>query len=1058
MNTTSEPVINLSNSKTHLAIANQALRSKDYLVALESYLKVFSEHPKIFKSLAINVYYIQRQVLNRQNGLLKAPVAICSWQLFIKKNRNRAFTLANLYRAHHHHDVQIINCINPTNEQRQTIVEGVQINTFQLRTPDHALNQAIFYVLNNPYQIVHLTSINLPNLLLGVLYKLIWNAGVIADMTNRTHLDLGNLSTIAYKLDSITVTDATLQSRFGGWVLEDVADLSYLPLVDKLKYIRTEALYNLIEMQFESVHQIMQAIESEPKDSILFSTEPVSSVSNDAQENEREADFVKVFKDEIAYIKNLGYLNLDVTDTVHYLFDQNKHKYFLRNLFSAGLGRKPHEHEANHYENLLETKKKTRLDIAKIVFEGAESLRYIKQIENTFFTKQKFDLPKLGDIQPDDIELPLHVKPVISILIPVYSKVEFTLACLKSIAQNLPKISFEIIVLDDRSPDDSVKVLQKVKNIQVIINPKNLGFTKSCNYGAKYAKGEYIYFLNNDVKVHPNWLDMLYQTFELFPGTAIVGSKLVYPDGSLQEAGGIIWQDGSAWNFGRNQRPDLPVFNYAREVDYVSGASLMIPKKIFDEIGGFNEIYAPAYCEDSDLALHARSMGYRVIYQPLSVITHFEGVSSGTDTGSGIKSYQVRNLKTMYELWKDLLASHAPNGVSADQEKDRMINKRVLVLEPTLLTPDNDAGSVTTFNLLILMREMGFGVTFIPEDNLLYQEKYAKLLQKIGVEVLYRPFISSVEAHIKEYGNRYDLAFLFRPQVVQKHLAKVKQYCPKAKILFYTHDLHHLRMMREAELLADEGKKLAALEMKDQELRLIQEVDSSIVVSAAEYELLKPEIGEAKVEVLPLVYDIPGTNIGYENRSGLVFIGGSHHPPNNDAIHFMIREIMPILRKKIPGITLNLVGGNPPPDILALEASDVVIHGRIDNLNAFLDTMKLSIAPMRFGAGMKGKVCSAIGSGLPTVLTSIAAEGIGLENGVNAMIADKPQEIADGIIKIYNNKILWESMSKKGIKVIENLNGPISSYQKLSDILERIQIPIKNKLPKIIELYKDSFI
>jgi glycosyltransferase involved in cell wall biosynthesis len=265
-------------------------------------------------------------------------------------------------------------------------------------------------------------------------------------------------------------------------------------------------------------------------------------------------------------------------------------------------------------------------------------------------------------------------------------------------------------------------------------------------------------------------------------------------------------------------------------------------------------------------------------------------------------------------------------------------------------------------------------------------------------------------------------------------------------------------MLREAELLADESKKLAALEMKFQELKLIQEVDSTIVVSDAEYDLLRPEIGNAKVEVLPLVYDIPGTDIGYENRSGIVFIGGSHHPPNNDAVHFFVKEVMPLLRKKIPGIMLNLVGGDPPPDILALKSSDTVIHGRIDDLNTFLDTMRVSVAPMRFGAGMKGKVCSSIGSGLPTVLTAVAAEGIGLENNISAMITDEPDDIANAITKIYQNKNLWDSMSKHGIKVMENLNGPIASYQKLSNIFDRIQIPVRKSHPKTISLYKDSFI
>ena len=332
-------------------------------------------------------------------------------------------------------------------------------------------------------------------------------------------------------------------------------------------------------------------------------------------------------------------------------------------------------------------------------------------------------------------------RPLVSIIIPVYGQIKYTLMCLQSIQKNVPDIAFELIIVDDCSLDDTAIELAKITTIKTIGNQENLGFIRSCNRGATIARGEYLCFLNNDTQVHSRWLDELVETFHQFPGTGLAGSKLIYPDGRLQEAGGIIWQDGSAWNFGRMHDSFHPTYNYAREVDYCSGASIMIPKFLFDELGGFDEHYLPAYCEDSDLALKIRDKGFRVIYQPLSTVIHHEGITSGKDTSSGVKSYQIVNTKKLFERWNNRLQNHQPPGIDVDKAKDRRAVRRALVIDSCTPTPNQDAGSVFTLNLMLLLREMDFQVTFIPEDNFLNMPEYTRKLQGLGIELFMPPML-----------------------------------------------------------------------------------------------------------------------------------------------------------------------------------------------------------------------------------------------------------------------------------------------------------------------------
>jgi GT2 family glycosyltransferase len=264
-----------------------------------------------------------------------------------------------------------------------------------------------------------------------------------------------------------------------------------------------------------------------------------------------------------------------------------------------------------------------------------------------------------------DDEYPEAVPAETSIIIPVYNKVEYTRNCLVQLQNTLPpNFRGEIIVIDDASTDETPTVLEAFAGldarIKLLRNEQNMGFIRSCNRAAEAASGEVIVFLNNDTLPQSGWLTPLLKVLQDYPDAGAVGGKLIYSDGTLQEAGGVIFSDASGCNFGKHKSASAPLYNFLREVDYCSGALLATRRELFNRLGGFDTRYAPAYYEDTDYCFGLRERGYRVYYQPESVIIHFEGVSCGTDVNSGVKKYQEVNRTKFQDKWKHFLQHHPP--------------------------------------------------------------------------------------------------------------------------------------------------------------------------------------------------------------------------------------------------------------------------------------------------------------------------------------------------------------------------------------------------------------
>lgn len=618
--------------------------------------------------------------------------------------------------------------------------------------------------------------------------------------------------------------------------------------------------------------------------------------------------------------------------------------------------------------------------------------------------------------------------PEVSIVIPVFNKAEYSAACLKSIVDKLDPASpsYEVIIVDNASSDDTYK-LKTIKNLVFVQNKENLGFVGGCNSGLNKARGKYVVYLNNDAEVEPQWLISLYNTIASDASIGIVGSKIIYPNGVLQEAGGVIFQDANGLNYGKFDQAGAYQYNYVRDVDYCSGASIIISRALINELGGFDTLYQPAYYEDTDLCFKVRKKGLRVVYQPDSVIYHIEGGTAGTNTNTGFKKYQVINKDKFKKRWDTVLKNNHCLESEYYLGRDRSGSKLALIIEEALPTPDKDSGSVRMIAMIKGLQSLGYKVTFWP-NNLTATTPYTHNLQQMGVEVVYGQV--DFMQFARNYGNFYDLVLMSRPEICARYVGICKNLFPKAKLVYDTVDLHYVRLKRQSEIEVENAEQLVEQSKWYEVLEkgLMERVDATLVVSEKEVQILKDEGVTSKISVVSNIHELKESpyKVGFDSRKDIVFVGNYAHLPNRDSIRWFVEEIFPTIKASLPKVNLHVVGANMPEDIRkAVTGKNVIVDGFVsdEELATLLTKSRVFVAPLRYGAGVKGKIGQSIEYGLPVVTTSIGAEGMYLTNNESCLEANEAKEFAERVINLYDNKALWTKIQKNaGKSLAENFS------------------------------------
>ena len=650
------------------------------------------------------------------------------------------------------------------------------------------------------------------------------------------------------------------------------------------------------------------------------------------------------------------------------------------------------------------------------------------------------------------ISLPVSDHPRVSVIIPTLDHLEDVVRCLESIELAGDATAIEVILVDDASTAQIATALDSVAGLRVIHLPTNVGFAGACTAGVEAASGEHIMLLNNDTRVIPGWIDSLVDELDQHPGTGAVGSMIIRDDLLLQESGVIVWSDGSGWQYGNGESPYEPQYRFRRVVDYCSGAALLVRRSVWDRLGGFDARFAPAYYEDTDLCFEIRELGLDVVIRPDSMVIHAEGSSSrapasasptptAAANATGMKRFQAINHPKFVEKWSSRLEEQHDHP-DANQlahtlliARDRRDTDDVFVIDHRDLTPDEDSGSLRMTCIIEDLLDRGLTVRFkgaAPAARFEWRDR----MTRRGVEVL--PYDADLGDWLRAYRDSTRFIWVARPPVFGDAISDIALHAPQIPLVYDMVDAHGRRMDRQFAQTGDPADQEKAIADRRLERIAARSADVVVTLSDDDEEYIR---GVADTPItcvrVPNVHDVLDESQvpGFESRSGLLFVGGFDHAPNGDAVEFMVNEIMPMLVDRIPDIHLTVVGSNPSDRIRALAGQHVTIAGWVADLDPIYASTRVVVAPLRYGAGVKGKVGQALAMGVPMVTTSIGNDGMMLEPGRDIEIADDAPAFAERVISLYENRPAWEAMSTQGLRRIDQLFGRRATHTRLDELV-----------------------
>jgi GT2 family glycosyltransferase len=638
--------------------------------------------------------------------------------------------------------------------------------------------------------------------------------------------------------------------------------------------------------------------------------------------------------------------------------------------------------------------------------------------------------------------------PRVSVVIVTHGGWEVARRGLEALVRNTD-LCFEVVIVDNASPDGTADRLRdEVDGAKLLFNDTNTGFGAACNQGAEAARGELLCFLNSDALVEPDWLPPLLETLQR-DGVGAAVPMLLNEDGTIQEAGSVIDSVGWAIALGGGDDPERFEYRFAREVDFGSAACMLVRRADFVDVGGFDEAYEPAYFEDVDLCFKLKERGLRTMYEPRSRVVH---VRFGSGNWDAARELMTKNRHVFYRRWAGRLlerprlleVASMPRRLVAGRDAEAL--ERFLVLDDRVPHTDRGSGDPRMAALLTELSDLWpeARITLCATDGR-EAERYAGPLLAMGVEIVVPPVDWNLWFEHRRY--HYSVAIVSRGQNWDRFDDLLRNTQPQALRVFDTEALSFRRLELQSGV-AESREEQAHFTaqgtlMRQWEMRALQEADAIFSVTLEEQELISQVTPDTPAFVLPGVVEVAESPPGFEERRDLLFFGGflaGTGSPNEDALLYLVNEIMPLLWEHEPDLVLHVVGADVTPAVQALDGERVNVVGFAEDPREWFDRTRLHVSPLRFGAGVKQKLLDTMAAGLPFVTTEVGAEGLQLGGLEPLLVADDPAEIAGLVHELYTDAHRWARVQVELLDVTAEWFGRERFRRTLVEALSQVGV------------------